>query len=244
MLRVGFTSYINAYPLHLALQNRASLVFDVPTRINRMLKDDELDVALISSFEFFQEDYLHLSPFGIGSCGPILSVNFYTKDPSQKTIHCAVTEASSTSVQLLKIVAHRYWKKELHLVPIDRKRALNDYESLLLIGNEALENQKLPGFTTIDLSHTWHNLTHTGFVFALLATKKNTFAKKKEKIMSFCQKLEESLDWSKRNWEELLTMAKNSSSHSKELLNTYLLHHRYRLAEKEMQGLHLFRKYV
>ncbi len=243
MYNIGITNYINAYPFHAAfgenvLDPEATLFFDVPTRLNALLREKYLDIALISSFEYLTGDYRFLFPFGIGSCGRIYSVNFYLREDLllSNTLSCAVTDESATSVNLLKVLAHNFWKKTILLSPIDRNIAFEKNESLLLIGNEALANQHIDGFKTIDLAQAWYEATGLGFVFALFATKKEIGEREK----MFCQKLARSLQWAKDNFALILEMAQKSSHHDLSFLRTYYDAHHYVLNEKDLQGLNHF----
>lgn len=235
-MKIGFTSYINAYPFIAAWKKgvinfEADIVLDVPTNLNRRLKNGELDIALISSVEYLQNDYMFLAPYGIGSKGPILSVNFYIHEDLD--IHdgllCGITEESATSVKLLEVIAAKIWKKKLNFTPLDKSN-----KAFLLIGNQALEKQKIEGFKTIDLSELWYKETGCGFVFALFAARKGT---KNTKI--FCEKLESSLDWSKTHFDQILDMAMETSKHDPTFLKKYYDGHIYKLNE-HLLGLNRF----
>lgn len=200
----------------------SEVIFDVPTKLNERFRKGSLDIALISSIEFLHGDYEFLAPFGVGSNGPILSVNLYLKEglSLKQNLRCGVTSESATSVKLLEVIASQFWKTSLKLKPLEDKD-----ECFLLIGNQALENQKLQGFTTIDLAKLWHEYTNKGFVFALFAARKGVDGKK------FCEKLEASLNWSEANFDEILNMAVQSSKHDKAFLRKYYQGHVYRLPD-------------
>ena len=72
--RLGIVSYTNVAPLHWGLEpwRGAEFVRGVPTELNRMLLAGEIDLTLISSYEFLRHrDELRALPdFSISTLGP------------------------------------------------------------------------------------------------------------------------------------------------------------------------------
>lgn len=240
-LKVGFTPYVNALPFHLAFKKNMTLKdtsfhFAPPTKLNSLLKEGYLDVALMSSVEFLKGDYDFLFPFGIGAQDAIYSVNFYFKI-WKPTLTCHTTTESATSVALLKILANNFWNIDLKLIPGIEKNT--NPESFLLIGNQALENQSFKNYQTIDLAKSWHQNTGKNFVFAVLAARQTT-----EEIINFCQKLQEALNWAAMNSQEILHAALKRSNQSETFLRLYFNAHTYELSDSFINGLLHFGKYL
>ena len=83
--RLGIVSYTNVAPLHWGLEpwRGAEFVRGVPTELNRMLLAGEIDLTLISSYEFLRHrDELRALPdFSISTLGPVYSVMLFHWEP-------------------------------------------------------------------------------------------------------------------------------------------------------------------
>src|ERR1043166_4675795 len=73
MLRIGCVKYLNARPLIRGWQDNVE--FDHPSALCQRLANGELDVALVSSFEFLRNPiYRIVDDVSISSDGPVYSV--------------------------------------------------------------------------------------------------------------------------------------------------------------------------
>src|SRR5205809_7034778 len=73
MLRVGCVKYLNARPLIRGWKGQVE--FDHPSALCKRLAKGELDVALVSSFEFLRNPiYRIVNDVSISSDGPVYSV--------------------------------------------------------------------------------------------------------------------------------------------------------------------------
>src|SRR5438067_6538892 len=106
MLRIGCVKYLNARPL---IRGWAGEVdFDHPSALCKRLADGELDVALVSSFEFLRSPiYRIVDDISISSDGPVYSVIVaYAGNAPLPEIE--LDPASETSVFLLRyLIAER-----------------------------------------------------------------------------------------------------------------------------------------
>ena len=67
-LRVGSIDYINALPLNLPFRlgkmaSHAEFVYGIPSQLNGLLREGELDAALTSSVEYLDGEYQLLPDF-------------------------------------------------------------------------------------------------------------------------------------------------------------------------------------
>src|SRR4029077_10477895 len=78
----------------------------VPTELNRMLLDGELDIAPISSIEYARHaSTLRLLPrFCVSSEGAVDSIQLVTRMPLGRVRSVAVTPESATSVVLTRVL--------------------------------------------------------------------------------------------------------------------------------------------
>ncbi|MCH9626680.1 MAG: Chorismate dehydratase [Chlamydiales bacterium] len=239
MTHIGMVEYINALPFHLPfrlgeIKTEASITYGIPSAVNAQLRAGKLDMALTSCAEYFDGPYQLLPGFCIGACKEILSVNLYTRLPKLDGATIAVTHHSATSIALLKVLCHHFWKVEPTFIPLEREKPLTHYDAFLLIGDEALEQLTIPGYQTIDLASAWYEATQLPFVFAVFAQRGGAHDHSGE--------LEASLQWSEANRGRLIHEAHLQSGLAPELIDRYYTLCRYRLEDKEREGLNLFQQ--
>ena len=89
MIRLGRISYVNMAPVFYRLEAEVEEVTGVPTELNRMLIDGELDVAPISSIEYARNaDRLRLLPrLCVSSEGAVDSIQLVTRLPLGARAH-------------------------------------------------------------------------------------------------------------------------------------------------------------
>jgi hypothetical protein len=79
-LRLGVVPYMNAKPLIYGLNQQTDsieLSFEVPSLLPNMLNNDQIDVAIIPSIEYFRSgNYAIIPDISISSCGAVDSVKF------------------------------------------------------------------------------------------------------------------------------------------------------------------------
>ena len=102
MIRLGRISYVNMAPVFHRLEYEVDEVVGVPTALNRMLLDGQLDVAPISSIEYARHaDRLRLFPrLCVSSEGAVDSIQLVSRVPLSRVRSVAVTPESATSVVL------------------------------------------------------------------------------------------------------------------------------------------------
>ena len=111
-VRVGYIDYLNTVPFYHGLAERfepgaIELVRGVPTEINRLMREDKLDIALVSSLEYAlaADRYLVLNDGCIGSSGITQSVILFSrhrlKDLNHRTVALSKASLSSATLQSL-----------------------------------------------------------------------------------------------------------------------------------------------
>ena len=106
VIKLGRISYVNMAPVFHRLEYEVEEVVGVPTELNRMLIDGELDIAPISSIEYARHaDTLRLLPrLCVSSEGAVDSIQLVTRMPLGRVRSVAVTPESATSVVLTKVL--------------------------------------------------------------------------------------------------------------------------------------------
>ena len=100
-LRIGCVKYVNARPLIRGWPD--DVEFDHPSALCQRLANGELDVALVSSFEYLRNPlYRIVDDVSISSHGPVYSVVVAHCGESSNVEEIALDPASETSVNLLR----------------------------------------------------------------------------------------------------------------------------------------------
>ena len=242
-MNVGCVSYINALPLHLPFQlghihTCAQFTYAIPSVLNRMLSEEKLDVALSSSVEYLDKNYRLLPHLGIVGLNQVLSVNLYTRTSVDRLdgARIGLTHHSATSISLLKVLCRHFWK----VSPKWENEPLSIYDAFLLIGNEALKQDHVPGFQTIDLAAAWYEMTGLPFVFAVFSARKDIDNGRLDRLQ---QQLNSALTWSEAHPQEIEHAALIQCELSLERIRAYYASLSYRLGPQEIESLELFRKY-
>ena len=161
MIRLGRISYVNMAPVFHRLSYEVEEVVGVPTQLNRMLIDGEIDVAPISSIEYARNaDKLRLLPrLCVSSEGAVDSIQLVTRLPIGSVRSVAVTPESATSVVLTRV-----------LLPHVEIRSLEEEaDATLLIGDAALRSAYEDPTPHHDLGRLWLERTGLPMVFAVWA---------------------------------------------------------------------------
>jgi chorismate dehydratase len=175
-IRVGCVKYLNASPLIRGWPGNVD--FDHPSALCQRLAKGQLDVALVSSFEFLRNPiYRIVDDVSISSDGPVYSVVVAHPGEFSSIKEIELDPASETAVNLLRCLL-----AELGLTPrlIDGVPASRGEPAVvsslpatpracLIIGDQAISfRQNHAGaFQFWDLGEQWKTLTGLPFVYAL-----------------------------------------------------------------------------
>ena len=251
MLKVGALHFTNAYPLFHALREKIipnDFVFSEgsPTDVNGMLERGEIDVALISSVGFLANrfSYILLSDLGIAGTEEIMSVKLFFKGnrPILDNSPVYVPKTSFTSVRLFEKICSHFWHVSPHLQTYSgtSKELFNQDVPFLLIGDLCLEYYDQKTHSSFDLARVWHDATNMSFIFAVVATRNDAFARSPQEVIEFHRLLEDSFRWSLHNNEVVVEAAAKKMGCTKDLARRYYSTIEYRLLPKHFHGLDHF----
>jgi chorismate dehydratase len=172
-LRIGCVKYLNALPLiHGWL---GDVEFDHPSALCKRLASSELDVALVSSFEFLRNPvYRIVDDISISSAGRVYSVVVAHRGDISEIDEIELDPASETAVNLLRCLLSEVGFNP-RLVQPNKGVSPSVAESgsagraQLLIGDQAIRfRQSHTGeFQFWDLGEQWKKFTGLPFVYAL-----------------------------------------------------------------------------
>jgi len=135
-LRVGILPYLNSEPFFAYLEGVAQVPM-MPRALGACMRRGELDAGLLSLADALAlGDAVHRLPFGIATQGATGSVHVWSHRPLE-ALHGAtvgVTDQTSTSVQILKLLLERrYGVKDVRWTEVGGTE-----DAVLLIGDDAL----------------------------------------------------------------------------------------------------------
>jgi chorismate dehydratase len=163
---VGCVKYLNARPLIRGWPGNVE--FDHPSDLCQQLAKGQLDVALVSSFEFLRNPiYRIVDDVSISSDGPVYSVVVAYRGAFSDIEEIELDPASKTAVNLLRCLL-----AELGLTPRlsgGTSEGAGLPRARLIIGDQAISfRQNHAGeFQFWDLGEQWKKLTGLPFVYAL-----------------------------------------------------------------------------
>lgn len=163
-VRLGCVKYLNAQPLIHGW--RGDVRFDHPSALCRQLAAGELDVALVSSYEYLRHPvYSVVDQVAIASDGPVYSVILAHLGELEALREVALDPASETSVNLLRCLLGKR-QLEPEFVPAGE---LSPTRGRLLIGDQAIRFRERAGdhCRFFDLGAAWLEQTGLPFVYAL-----------------------------------------------------------------------------
>ena len=252
-LRIGCVKYLNARPLIRGWTGR--VMFDHPAVLCAQLARNELDLALVSSFEFLRNPiYRIVDHVSICSAGPVYSVFVAHRGSISEIEEIELDPASETSVNLL-----RYLLAESKLAPrlVTRStssgvgaRVLTRGKDLrlgtaastarrafLLIGDQAIRFRQEYGgeFHFWDLGEQWARVVDLPFVYALWLVRPEVID---ARTIGDC--LRALRDENLASLDRLVAEEKEFDRDF--CLRYYREHLRFDLGEKEKEGLREFQR--
>jgi chorismate dehydratase len=172
-LRIGCVKYLNARPLIHGWEGE--VVLDHPAALSQKLAAGELDVALVSSFEFLRNPIYRIADdLSISSHGAVYSVIVAHRGDLAQVRDIVLDPASQTSIALLRwLCVQRGLKAQFVAGGVSADAFSGPAKTpadkgWLLIGDQAIRfRRRHPEFSFWDLGESWQKATGLPFVFAL-----------------------------------------------------------------------------
>jgi chorismate dehydratase len=208
------------------------LTIDYPSRIARMLLNDEIDMGLVPVAVIPQMREYHINgDYCIGSDGPVASVCLFSESPIGDLERILLDYQSRTSVQLTKVLLKEYWKISPELVGAgkDFRSEIRGRTGGLIIGDRALEQRRISPYI-YDLGAAWKDLTGLPFVYAAWISNKPL---EKE----FVRKFNEA---NRFGLEQIDRVVEENPYSVFSLRDYFTLHLDYHLDDKKRKGLERF----
>jgi chorismate dehydratase len=235
-LRVGCVKYLNARPLVRGWEGNVE--FDHPSALCERLAKGQLDVALVSSFEFLRNPiYRIVDGVSISSDGPVYSVVVAHRGELSDIEEIELDPASKTAASLLRCLL-----AELGSTPRLTSRVpenAGSSQARLIIGDQAISFRQTHAdeFRFWDLGEQWTKLTGLPFVYALWLIRPEVADAK-----SIAQHLRGLRDENLADIRVIVSdAADNKQKITAEFLDRYYKQHlRFGFGTREKQGLQTF----
>jgi chorismate dehydratase len=230
-LRVGCVKYLNARPL--IYGSPEDVVFDHPAALSAQLQHGELDVALVSSFEFLRNPiYRVIDDVSVCCDGAVYSVVLAHRGEIADIDEITLDPASLSSAALLRVLlAQMNLQPRLSPVPSCK---VNSAHAKLLIGDQAIRfRNEHPELEFWDLGEAWKKTTNLPFVFAVWLVRPEVADS--QKIAGRLRRLRDA------NLLRLDQLIADESEFDREFCRRYFLDHlRFSFGEREKAGLGTF----
>ena len=174
-LKIGRIHYTNLFPIFYMLEKTSDVssydfIEGVPSTLNKLLRDGEIDVSPSSSIEYLRNEnkYILLEGHSISSFGAVGSILLFSMSPIE-TLDGRTLLASSqseTSVALLRIILKKFYGITCPLKSTNEPLAkgLESFSAYLLIGDDALTAQKAVARDSLRISERNENAPLRTFV--------------------------------------------------------------------------------
>jgi len=258
-MKIGRIPYINCYPVYGAIDRGivpldGGIVNGIPTALNRMMSDGELDVSVVSAVEYARDSsrYLLLPDLAISCDGPVQSVMLFSSRPAGELTgrSVLVSKSSMTSVALLELLFDEVWHAKPKFIAGDAEigdvaSARPDVDARLVIGDAALLLRTTPGEReryAYDLGQAWKQWTGLPFVFAVWVAQRTTAV---ADALRAHASLLQSRNWGLDNLDLLAEQAEQSTGIARAVCREYLSGLDYGLSYAHFAGLtEFFRRLV
>lgn len=235
-LRVGCVKYLNARPLVRGWEGNVE--FDHPSALCERLAKGQLDVALVSSFEFLRNPiYQIVDGVSISSDGPVYSVVVAHRGELSDIEEIELDPASKTAASLLRCLLAELGSTT-RLTSCAPENA-GSSQARLIIGDQAISFRQTHAdeFRFWDLGEQWTKLTGLPFVYALWLIRPEVADAK-----SIAQHLRGLRDENLADIRVIVSdAADNKQKITAEFLDRYYKQHlRFGFGTREKQGLQTF----
>jgi chorismate dehydratase len=174
LIRVSVVKYLNSIPFVYGLQRSAGrlgleISVDTPAHCAKRLAGGDADIGLIPISEFgnIPGGYI-LGDYCIGADGPVYSVCLASDSPVEELRRIYMDPHSRTSVNLVKVLARDYWKKDFEWVDAEdgfEQHRIGGTDGAVVIGDKVFGIAGRYRYQ-YDLAETWKKMTGLPFVFA------------------------------------------------------------------------------
>ena len=253
---VGHINFLNCLPLTYSLlkcgyHKGMSLVLAVPSSLNKLMLEHQLDISPMSSFAFagMSDSLLMLPNLGIVSDGEVQSIILVSKKPINELNNEKIflTAQSATSHRLLKIILKRAYKcvPQYEVKNVEPAKLFTDNETAdLLIGDYALyaNHNRIAGVYYYDIGTEWKKMTGMPMVYAVWAVTRRFAQEYPEELEHVYSRLRGGFDNGIADKDKMIEMVLQQKPFSRSQLASYFNIIKYDVGSSQLEALRTFYK--
>ena len=169
MTKIGEMPYLNSEIFYLNKNPKFDYVKLTPKKMGEAINNNEIDTGPISLIDYINiKNLIPLNDYCVSTKKSANSVFLFSQKKLNEVSNVFVTDETSTSVILLKVLNKFFWKNKDLSLEVENKKG----ESNLIIGDNALKVFNNNDYRYVyDLGYEWNKFTGLPFVFALWAFK-------------------------------------------------------------------------
>lgn len=175
---VSIVNYYNTTPFlygieHSGIELPIDLQLDIPSVCAHKLKNHLVDIGLVPIAILPELNEYHLiTDYCIGAKGKVDSVKLFSQKPLEELTHVWLDYQSRTSVTLVQVLNHYFWKKNIQFIPAEQgfENKITDTTGAVIIGDRTFGLNQYP--YQYDLAEEWQKYTGMPFVFACWVSNK------------------------------------------------------------------------
>lgn len=220
MLRSSRMRYVNDLPIFAAFDAGAiaypgTLVADVPSRLNAMMRAGELDMGPVSAFEYAadMDRYVLLPDLCIGARDEIVSVLLISAIPPALLdgAKIATTRESASGRNLLRILLERRYHVRPEFYEVDDPLAhARAGEPAMVIGDTAIDAAfEFPSEQVYDLGSLWRDWTGEQSVTAVWVARRDVFQRRIGEVRECLHALTDAYSWGRAHRDDVISIAQS-----------------------------------
>lgn len=255
-IRIGRINYTNVWPIfHYfspeELSGKVEMISQVPTQLNAAMVKGDMDIGPISSFAYGEHfrNYLLFPDLSVSALGPVKSILLFHKKPFESIINgnIALTTASATSVNLLKIIIARFYggrPKYCYVEPVLEKM-LEEGDAALLIGDDAIRaHWSNRQYEVTDLGELWNRHTGCWMSFAVWAIRKSVAEEDPQTVKTIYDAFQRSKRLTAEHPEPMIDRALTLIGGTENYWRDYFANLCYDFDSRQKEGLALYYRYA
>lgn len=244
LVKISAVSYLNTFPFVFGLKTSGELddfdlQLDIPSVCALKLKNNVVDLALVPVGAIPELDHpISVADYCIGAEREVKTVLLLSQLPLEDIREIALDYDSRTSVQLIRILADRFWK----IKPLWRQLGPGEAEnpagceSLVAIGDKTF--QLVDRYPYVyDLASEWIKHTSLPFVFAVWLANKPL-------PEGFVRKFNKALEYGILRKQEIPEFFRNRIPPGLDVISYLDNNISYAFDERKKEGMALFLSYI
>ncbi len=242
-LKISAVSYLNTLPFLYGIKNsniieNIDFEQDIPSVCASKLLNNKVDIALVpvAVIPLMKNPFI-ISDYCIGASGKVKTVLLLSDVPLAEIKSIYLDYQSRTSVNLIKVLAEKYWKIKPEWINAQKgyEQNIKENKAGLIIGDRTFHLQKKYKYV-YDLAEEWEKFTGLPFVFAVWTANKPV-------SQDFIHDFNTALSYGINNINEVVGEYHKNFPHSSIDLHEYFTRFiSYKFDDKKKQAMYLFFK--